>query len=364
MTTKIDLGVAGDFHVHLRDGAMMNLITPTVREGGVSVCYVMPNLVPPITTIDQVVSYKKQLQQLAPHTTFLMSFYLCPALTPELIDEAAKIGAIQGVKCYPAGVTTNSAAGVDPNDFTPFYPVFEALQRNNLVLNLHGEKPAKDEPEADGDDITVLNAEPKFLPALRKLHADFPKLKIILEHCTTADAIETVRDINKGKLGADVTVAATITAHHLSLTIDRWAGNPINFCKPVAKLPRDMRALVDAATSGEPWFFFGSDSAPHPVEKKAVHTGVCAGVYTSSHALAYVAEVFDKAGKLDTLPKFVRDNGFAFYEVNVDEIKAKELQRVLLVKRDNVVPSLVSNDTLSVVPFEAGQTLHWQVEWN
>lgn len=362
--TSIDLGLVGDFHVHLRDGDMMKLITPTVREGGVSIAYVMPNLVPPITTMDQVVSYKKQLEELAPKTTFLMSFYLSKDLTPELIDEAAKSGAIHGVKCYPAGVTTNSAAGVDPNDFTPFYPIFEAMQRNNLVLNLHGEKPAQKEPEADGDDITVLNAEPKFLPALRKLHADFPKLKIILEHCTTADAIEAIRDINKGKLGSEITVAATITAHHLSLTIDHWAGNPINFCKPVAKLPRDMRALVDAATSGEPWFFFGSDSAPHPIEKKAVHCNVCAGVYTSSHALGYVAEVFDEAGKLENLPKFVRDNGINFYQVDMEAVKAKESQRVTLVKRDNVVPLLISNDTLSVVPFKEGETLKWQAEWN
>ncbi|CAN3357554.1 dihydroorotase [Diutina catenulata] len=363
MAQTIDLGLVGDFHVHLRDGVMMNLITPTVRDGGVSIAYVMPNLVPPITTLDQVVKYKADLQALAPKTEFLMSFYLSKDLTPELIDTAAKQGAIHGVKCYPAGVTTNSAAGVDPNDFTPFYPIFEALQRNNLVLNLHGEKPAQKEPEADGDDITVLNAEPKFLPALRKLHKDFPQLKIILEHCTTADAIECVRDINKGNKPEDVRVAATITAHHLSLTIDHWAGNPINFCKPVAKLPRDMRALVEAATSGEPWFFFGSDSAPHPIEKKCVHVHVCAGVYTSSHALAYVAEVFDAAGKLDQLPAFVRDNGINFYEVDMDAVKAKESQRVRLVRRDNVVPSAIANDKLSVVPFEAGETLKWQVEW-
>ena len=356
MTTEIELGVAADMHVHLRDGDMMNLITPSVREGGVSIAYIMPNLVPPVTTIERVVEYKKNLQELSPKTTFLMSFYLCKELTPELVEEAAKQGAIQGIKCYPAGVTTNSSSGVDPNDFTPFYPIFKVMEANNLVLNLHGEK-----PHDDNEEIHVLNAEPKFLPALRKLVNDFPNLKIILEHCTTADAIETIRDINKGK--TEFNVGATITAHHLSLTIDNWAGNPINFCKPVAKLPKDKFALIEAATSGEPWFFFGSDSAPHPVEKKAVHTGVCAGVYSQSHALAYVAQVFDKQGKLENLPKFVRDNGIKFYGINVDDVKQKESQSVVLVQRKNVVPQMYANDKLSVVPFKAGETLDWAVEW-
>lgn len=353
-TMELDLGITADMHVHLRDGAMMELIAPTVRQGGVSVAYVMPNLVPPITTIDRVVDYKKKLQQLAPKTTFLMSFYLCKELTPELIHQAAQQGAIQGVKCYPAGVTTNSAAGVDPNDFSSFYPIFKALEENNLVLNLHGERPpAKDE------DIHVLNAEPKFLPALVRLSQDFPNLKIILEHCTTKAAIETIRKIHQENPKSKV--AATITAHHLSLTIDSWAGNPINFCKPVAKLPEDMRALVDAATGGEPYFFFGSDSAPHPLESKAKHVGVCAGVYTQSHALAYVAEVFDAAGKLDNLRKFVSDHGKQFY--GLADADVVNTDRAVLVERANVVPEVIGNDSLTVVPFKAGDKLKYMVEW-
>lgn len=356
MVNEIEVGIAADMHVHLREGDMMRLITPTIKQGGISIAYIMPNLVPPVTTIERVVEYKKQLQELSPKTTFLMSFYLCSDLTPELVEEAAKQGVIQGIKCYPAGVTTNSSKGVDPNDFTPFYPIFKVMEKNNLILNLHGEK-----PHDDNEEIHILNAEPKFLPALRKLVNDFPNLKIILEHCTTADAIETIRDINKGK--SVPTVAATITAHHLSLTIDNWAGNPINFCKPVAKLPKDKFALIDAATSGEPWFFFGSDSAPHPIEKKAVHVGVCAGVYTQSHALAYVAQVFDKQNKLDNFIKFVRDNGTKFYEVDMEAAKSKESQSVYLVKRENMVPQAIANSSLTVVPFKAGEPLDWAVEW-
>lgn len=359
MVQEIELGITADMHVHLRDGKMMELITPTVREGGISIAYVMPNLVPPIMTIDRVVEYKQNLEKLSPKTTFLMSFYLSKELSPELILEAAKIGAIHGVKCYPAGVTTNSAAGVDPNDFTPFYPIFKALEENNLVLNLHGEKP----PSKDGEeDIHVLNAEPKFLPALEKLHNDFPNLKIILEHCTTKDAIDMIKKINAGyKEGDDVKVAATITAHHLSLTIDNWAGNPINFCKPVAKLPADKRALVEAATSAKPYFFFGSDSAPHPLSAKAKHTGVCAGVYTQSHAIAYLAEVFESQNRLANLKKFVNDNGKAFYGISDQDVKCKD--KCYLVQTSNNVPEMFGNKDITVVPFKAGEELKWSVEW-
>lgn len=349
-----DLGVPADMHVHLRDGEMMELIAPTVRQGGVGVAYVMPNLVPPVTTLERVLEYKQQLQALAPQTTFLMSLYLCKDLTPELIAQAAGQKAIHGVKCYPAGVTTNSAAGVDPNDFTPFYPIFEAMQAHDVVLNLHGER-----PPAEGEDITVLNAEPLFLPALAKLAKDFPRLRIILEHCTTAAAIETVRAIHRENPA--LRVAATITAHHLLLTIDSWAGNPVNFCKPVAKLPADMRALVAAATGGEPYFFFGSDSAPHPLLAKARHVGVCAGVYTQSHALAYVAQVFAAAGAMDKLRKFVSDHGLAFYKISPEDMVCRDTVR--LVERTNVVPEMFCLKLLTVVPFKAGETLDYAVEW-
>lgn len=357
MTTSIDLGVTADLHVHLREGQMMELITPTVREGGISIAYVMPNLVPPITTIDRVVSYKQQLQALAPETTFLMTFYLSTALTPELIHEAAQKGAIQGVKCYPAGVTTNSAAGVDPNDFSLFYPIFKAMEEEDLVLNLHGEKPSTDK---DGEEIHVLNAEESFLPALAKLHADFPNLRIVLEHCTTKAAIEAIDKINNENKG-EIKVAASITAHHLSLTVDSWAGNPINFCKPVAKLPSDKKALVAAATSGKPYFFFGSDSAPHPLHAKSKHIGVCAGVFSQSLAVPYLAEVFDKANALDKLKGFVTDFGKDFYKIDESQLVNKD--HCILVKREQTVPDVISLDDLKVAPFKAGEKLDWSIEW-
>lgn len=364
--TKMHLGVTADMHVHLREGEMMELITPTVDSGCISVAYIMPNLVPPITTIEKVEDYHNQLQKLSPNTTFLMTFYLSAKLTPELVEQAALKKVIRGIKCYPAGVTTNSDAGVDPNDFTSFYPIFEVMQKHGLVLNLHGEKPASKQSELsenEEDHIHVLNAESKFLPALFKLHKDFPSLKIVLEHCTTKDAIDAIIKINQDKLPSEpVTVAASITAHHLSLTVDSWAGNPINFCKPVAKLPRDKQALVKAATSGAPYFFFGSDSAPHPVSAKTRLTNVCAGVYSQSHALSYVAEVFDQVNLLDKLKGFVSDHGLSFYEISEDKLISK--RTVSLIKKETKIPEVIGQGDLVVAPFKAGDTVQWVAEWD
>ncbi|KAI0461919.1 dihydroorotase [Komagataella kurtzmanii] len=358
---KLSLGITADLHVHLRQNKMMELITPTVRQGGVSVVYVMPNLTPPITSIAQVVEYKAQLQKLSPKTTFLMSFYLNQDLTPQLVEQAAQEKLIRGIKCYPAGVTTNSKLGVDPNDFSKFYPIFTVMEKHNLILNLHGEKPSVQSEQNEEDDIHVLNAESKFIPALFKLHKDFPNLKIVLEHCTTKDAIEAVQKINENTTGTP-TVAASITAHHLSLTIDSWAGNPINFCKPVAKLPRDKKALIDAATSGKPYFFFGSDSAPHSIHDKSKHIGVCAGVFTQPYVLSYVAEVFEQRNALDKLKDFVGIFGLSFYGITDDELISKDT--VSLVKKDLPIPELIGEKDLQVAPFKPGETLHWEAIWD
>ncbi|AAS52782.2 AER098Wp [Eremothecium gossypii ATCC 10895] len=358
---EIELGVTCDMHVHVREGPMAELVTPTIREGGVSVAYIMPNLQPPVTTLERVIQYKQSLEQMSPQTTFLMSFYLCRELTPELIHEAAQAGAIQGVKCYPAGVTTNSTSGVDPNDFSAFYPVFRAMEEEGLVLNLHGEKPSVSD---DSEDIHVMNAEESFLPALKQIHAAFPNLKIVLEHCTTAAAVAAIEELNRGvSAAAEVRVAATLTAHHLSLTIDDWAGNPVNFCKPVAKLPSDRRALVRAATSGKPYFFFGSDSAPHPVENKSRHAGVCAGVYSQSLAIPYLAQVFDAHGALPQLKAFVSDFPLQFYGVGRDTLRSGD-RAVLYRSRQQVPAHITDGRGIVVVPFKAGETLDWAVRWD
>ncbi|CCE61735.1 hypothetical protein TPHA_0B00630 [Tetrapisispora phaffii CBS 4417] len=363
---QIDLGIPCDMHVHVREGPMCELVTPTIKEGGVSVAYIMPNLQPPVTSIDRVSEYKTKLSKISPDTTFLMSFYLSDLLTPEVVEEAAKNKLIHGIKCYPAGVTTNSTQGVDPNDFSKFYPIFEKMQEFGLILNLHGEKPSTEScfSEKDKEDITVLNAEEYFLPALRKLHTDFPDLRIVLEHCTTQKAIDTIMDINKEiKDPRDIRVAATITTHHLFLTIDDWAGNPINFCKPVAKLPSDKRALIDAATSGKPYFFFGSDSAPHPLSNKARISSVCAGVYTQSLEIPYLAQVFNDHNSIDKLKDFVSKFGREFYNLGPHEIISKD--HCILYQKSQVVPNVITNadNSVEVCPFKAGESLNWSVKW-
>lgn len=358
---SIELGHTADYHVHLRQGEMMDIVTPTVREGGVSIAYIMPNLTPPLTDIERVVKYKKDLQKLAPKTTFLMTFYLSKLLTPEVVSKAADEGVIRGIKCYPAGVTTNSNAGVDPNDFTAFYPIFKVMENKGLVLNIHGEKPSVHD---SGEDIHVLNAEHKFLPALKKLHDDFPKLKIVLEHCTSKAAVDAIIEINKDLKENEIpTVVASLTAHHLYLTIDDWAGSPVNFCKPVAKLPEDRRALLAAAVSGKPYFFFGSDSAPHDITKKAVYKGVCAGVYTQKYAIAYVAEIFEKAGKLNMLKDFVTTFGNQFYETDESKLVCKD--KCVLVKKEYEIPEILSfeGSSVRIAPFKPVEKLHWTIEW-
>ena len=361
MTEEIKLGLTCDMHVHVRDGKMCELVAPTIRDGGVSIAYIMPNLQPPITTIEQVRQYKSKLQELCPKTTFLMSFYLSSKLTPDLVQKAAQEKLIQGIKCYPAGVTTNSAdSNVDPNDFSQFYPLFEVMQRERLILNLHGEKPS-----SEHDDINVLNAESKFLPALLKLHADFPNLKIVLQHATTKDAIDTINKINDGITDpSKVRVVGSITVHHLWITVDDWAGNPLNFCKPVAKLPSDKNALIQAATSGKPWFIFGSDSAPHPVDNKSKHTGVSAGIFTQQYALTYLAQVFEKYDSLDKLSDFVSKFSLQFYNVDQSLIQSPTDNIVLYKHKHKVDTKLVSKDgQITVIPFMPGHELNWDVKF-
>jgi len=316
--------------------------------------------VPPITTVEHALAYKAAI---ARHTdvTCLMSLYLHPSITPDTIRQAKRAG-IYGVKSYPAGVTTNSASGVV--DYEQFHPVFRAMEQEDMVLNLHGEAPP-------AQDITVLNAEEAFLPTLLELHRRFPRLRIVLEHCTTAAAVEAVR-----KCGPNV--VGTITAHHLYLIVDDWAGDPINFCKPVAKLPSDRIALLEAATSGDPKFFLGTDSAPHPLRAKKGglgqhEAGKCAaGVFTQPYATQLVLQAFEDAvtkgivGK-DQLSKtvlqgFLGDFGRAFYQVQASGARIK-----ISANEERVVSKLIVGDPGSttqdvVIPFRR-DSLIYSLDW-
>ncbi|KAF8476168.1 hypothetical protein BDZ91DRAFT_711108 [Kalaharituber pfeilii] len=348
-TDSITLPPAADFHVHLRDGAMMETVVPTIRRGGVNLVYVMPNLLPPITTVEAALSYHSRLQALSPNTTFLMSLYLSPDITPSVVAEAARTGIIHGIKSYPKGLTTNSEAGVV--SYEAFYPVFAAMEEHDLVLNIHGESPSS-------PTTTILNAEETFLPTLIDLHKRFPRLRIVLEHCTTAAAVQAVKTCGP-------TVAATITAHHLYLTIDQWSDSPHCYCKPVAKLPSDRAALIEAATSGDPKFFLGTDSAPHPKAAKQGAEKVAAGVFTQPYAVQLVAGVFEQAGNLDKLKGFVCDFGRRFYKTEEKELEVGrrvEGEKIRLMKKGGTIEREIVNGEVVVVPFRAGEET-WGVEW-
>lgn len=284
-----------------------------------------------------------------------MSLYLHPTITPAVVAEAAAAG-ITGIKSYPAGVTTNSSSGV--LTYEPFYPVFAEMERQNLVLNLHGEVPG-----SATNDITVLSAEEAFLPQLRTLHEKFPKLRIILEHCTTAAATEAVK-------ACGPTVAATITAHHLSLIVDDWAGDPHCFCKPVAKTPADRRALLRVAASGDPKFFLGTDSAPHPAISKRGDK-VAAGVFTQPYAVGLVVDALEQAVEKkilsaedvteEKLKGFLGGFGREFYGSVAKDTRG---EKVVLRKGGVTITDLLANKdgSVEVVPFRRGQST-WAAEW-
>ncbi|KAL1957286.1 hypothetical protein VTO42DRAFT_6192 [Malbranchea cinnamomea] len=353
----LELPATADMHVHLRQDKMMELITPQLRRGGVDTAFVMPNLIPPVTTVARAREYQTQLQAIEPNVKFLMSLYLHSSITPEVIAEAAAAG-ITGVKMYPQGVTTNSAAGVSALD--DFFPVFKAMEEHDLTLNLHGEVPNNVEAN-----INELNAEEAFLPTLIRLNQQFPKLRIILEHCSTKAAVDAV-------LACSSTVAATITAHHLYLTTDQTT-DPFAFCKPLAKSPADRDALIKAVVSGNPKFFFGSDSAPHPVTAKVTgpdsKTGPAAGVYTQSYVTQYVLLALEDAVRRgiirdedvaqDKLEGFLSKFGRQFYKLPETQ------QRIVLERKGEKIPrSITSADgSLEVVLSRAGDevfSLRWK----
>lgn len=372
--SSLELSAPADFHVHLRQGAMSELIAPHVAEGGVSLGYVMPNLTPPITTVDAAQEYHAHLSKIAPQTEFWMTLYLHPSLTPAEIAKAKASGVVKGVKSYPRGVTTNSDGGIE--SYETYYPVFEAMQEHDLVLNLHGEVPS--DPEKN---ITVLNAEATFLAHLHKIHKQFPRLRIVLEHATTRAAVEAVKACGD-------TVACSITPHHLELIVDDWAGKPLNFCKPVAKLPDDRRALREVIASGHPRFFLGSDSAPHPLANKYpsaattdggaaafISSGACgcaAGIYTSVRLIPLCATLLESFGALDQLENYVSNHGRRFYKADAgadaNKLKLKRAASdkanvpLVCVHPDHVAQSDTEKGKLQVVPFWAGKTLGWEID--
>ncbi|KAL2071567.1 hypothetical protein VTL71DRAFT_12802 [Oculimacula yallundae] len=349
----LELPAAADFHVHLRDGPMMETVVPLIRAGGVNTVYVMPNLVPPLTSASEAMAYKSRIQQLEPNINIMLTLYLHESITPAVV-RGAKAQGIVGIKVYPAGVTTNSQSGV--SSYEAFYPVFRAMEQCGMVLNLHGECPSD-----HAKNITILNAESKFLETLEGLHSMFPELKIVLEHCTTKDAIDAVN-----KCGPNV--VGTITAHHLYLTVDDWAGDPFCYCKPVAKWPTDREALIKAAIGGTGKFFLGSDSAPHDIAAKKGGRGkTAAGVFTQPYLLPLVIGAFEQAIErkviteeevtADILKGFLGGHGRKFYGI-ADTAN----ETVILSKGTEVIQESFTGQGVEVVPFRRGQST-WSVKF-
>ncbi|KAK4249049.1 hypothetical protein C7999DRAFT_30413 [Corynascus novoguineensis] len=349
------LPAAADMHVHLRNapGPIASLVTPTIRRAGIDTVFVMPNLAPrPVVSVAEALAYKHALQQLDPAVEYLMSLYLHESITPDVIREAKRAG-IKGVKAYPRGATTNSQWGVV--SFDPFHEVLKTMEEEGVVLNLHGEVPSS---AADG--VTVMNAESRFLPVLKGLVDKYPKLKIVLEHCTTADAVEAVRALSDNVVG-------TITAHHLSLLVDDWSANVHHYCKPSAKSPEDRRALLNAVVTSNGKFFLGTDSAPHDITSKKGKGNTAAGVFTQPYALGYVLTALEEGlGRGDISPEAVTDDALAgflsgygrrFYGL------APATQQIRLTRNGaRIDESLRGDDGVEVVPFRAGEQT-WGVEW-
>jgi dihydroorotase len=332
-----------DWHVHLRDGPMLAAVLPaTARQFARAV--VMPNLVPPVTTVAMAQAYRKRiLAALPPGSDFtpLMTCYLTDATDPQEVARGYREGVFAGVKLYPARATTNSEFGV--TDYARIMPVLEHMAGLGMPLLIHGEVT---DPEVD-----VFDREAVFIDrVLEPLRRRLPELRIVFEHITTEEAVAYV-----GAGGPNL--AATITAHHL--VIDRnaiFSGGirPHLYCLPIAKRDKHRRALRRAAASGAPRFFLGTDSAPHAAHTKEAAVG-CAGIFTAFCALEIYAEVFEDLGALDRLEAFAALNGPAFYRLPVNQT------RVTLRHEPLAVPERLGSGETAVTPFRAGETLRWRL---
>jgi dihydroorotase len=325
-----------DWHVHLRDGEMLiRVASYTARQFARAI--VMPNLVPPIATVEAARDYRKRILEVtAPGFTPLMTCYLTDKASPEEIARGFSEGVWIAAKLYPAGATTNSASGV--TDIGKIYPVLTRMEQIGMVLCVHGEVT---EPEAD-----VFDREKYFIArVLVRLVKDFPALKIVFEHITTKEAVDFV--------GHGETVAATVTPQHLLINRNAlFAGGlqPHAYCLPVAKREEHRIAVRNAATSGAPNIFLGTDSAPHVREAKESACG-CAGIFNAPFALESYATVFDEDDALDRLEAFASVNGPRFYGLPLNE------ETLTLERAEVEVPEEIHG----VVPFHAGETLRWRL---
>jgi dihydroorotase len=326
-----------DMHLHLRDEDMLSLVGPLTSET-FSGALVMPNLVPPITTKEALLSYKQRIKDVCdkdnfePYVTLFFKNDYSYEFLEDIKDE------IIAIKLYPAGITTNSETGVSSMNVEVLRPTLESMSKLGIPLCVHG--------ETNG---FVMDREKEFMPIYESLAIAFPDLKIIMEHITTKDAIELLDKYDN--------LYATVTLHHLLITLDDVAGGmlqPHLFCKPIAKRPEDRTALLNTALGAHPKLMFGSDSAPHPKHKKE-SCGCAAGVFTSPIALQVLTQLFEKHGCLNNLNKFVSLNAQKIY--NLKPLK----KTVKLIKKDFIVPTAYEYKNESVVPMYSGEIISWSI---
>ena len=332
-----------DWHLHVRDGDALTTVVPhTAAQFGRAV--IMPNLKPPVTTAAQALAYRNRIAAaVPPGVPFepLMTLYLTDNLPPDEIARAKDAGVV-ALKLYPAGATTNSDAGV--TDLRKTYRTLEAMQRAGLLLLVHG--------EVTSPDIDLFDREAVFIDQqLIPLRRDFPELKIVFEHITTREAAQYVQS-------AGPFTAATITAHHLLYNrnaIFLGGVRPHFYCLPVLKRELHRQALVDAATSGAPQFFLGTDSAPHPAHLKE-HASGCAGCYTAHAAMELYAQAFDAAGALDKLEGFASFFGADFYGL------PRNSGQITLLRESWTPPESFAFGAAELKPLASGEALQWRLQ--
>ena len=325
-----------DMHLHLRDNEMLELVAPLSAKTFAG-AIIMPNLVPPVDTQELLVQYQERITKAIGDEEFIpmMTLFFKPYTKDFLESIKDKITAI---KLYPAGITTNSEGGVESIDTVALAPTLNAMAELNIPLCVHG--------ETNG---FVMDREKEFMSVYEELAIAFPKLTIIMEHITTKDAVDMLSKYDN--------LYATITLHHLLITLDDVAGGmlkPHLFCKPIAKRYEDRDALQKIALQANPKVMFGSDSAPHPQHAKE-NCGCAAGVFTAPIALQVLAQFFDDNNKLDNLQKFISDNACNIYNIKPSS------KSITLVKKDFKVPAIYTNKEQKVVPIYADEIISWSI---
>ncbi len=337
-----------DWHLHLRDGNLLRSVV-AASANVFRRAVVMPNLSPPITSINAAINYKKRiLDSLPSNSVFdpLMTIYLTDDLSPKVLEEGNKSGIFFGAKLYPANSTTNSSHGV--SDLNAIYPLLETLQVLGIPLLIHGEVTDKN--------VDIYDREAVFIDRnLHPLLSRFPGLKVVLEHITTDYAVQFVEK-------SQYNLAATITPHHLHINRNAMFEGGVRsdfYCLPIAKREKHRIALRKAATSGKSCFFLGTDSAPHTRDSKESSCG-CAGIFNAPYALESYAEVFDQEDALDRFEAFASLNGPAFYGLPMNQ------KTITLVKKSQLIPEFVQvkgshSPSQRISIFHAGQTLKWSI---